>query len=108
MQALTEQVTFLRMLWGKSLLSGDQEGGTDVTNFIFLGENLKSKFITEAVLVKTVIYQMLGIFEMLNRIVIYLRMGGRTAGQASLWVVKGTEIKDDKSERGSVTQYNVN
>lgn len=75
MQVLTEQVTFLRMLWGKCLLSGDQEGRTDVTNFIFLGENLKSKFTTEVILEKTVIYQMLGIFEMLNRAVIYLRMG---------------------------------
>lgn len=46
-----------------------------------MGENLKSKFTTEAVLVKTVIYQMLGVFKMLNRAVIHLRMGGRTAGQ---------------------------
>lgn len=42
---------------------------------------MKSKFTTEAVLVKTVIYQTLGIFKMLNRAVIYLRMGGRTVGQ---------------------------
>lgn len=84
MQALTKQVTFLRMLWGKWFLSGDQEGGTDITNFIFLGENSKSKFTTEEVLVKTVIYQMLGIFKMLNRAVIYLRMGGRTVSWSRL------------------------